>query len=214
MKTLKFDIYDIELINDSTYTIGSADNNFNYDFVYHDNESLEYRPFNHGVKLYKDGQLIKSAVVCAVGGATGISENSVIIDQDNILICCADKLFCLKLPELTLNWITQTDLATCFGVYKADNGIFTHGELNVTRLDKKGNVIWQTGLRDIIVNIDYEKSCFILYDNFIELLDFNSNKYQLDFNGNFINETLSETQKRFDLIDGKRSQRKWWKIWN
>lgn len=214
MKTLKFDIYDIELINDSTYTIGSADNNFNYDFVYHDNESLEYRPFNHGVKLYKDGQLIKSAVVCAVGGATGIFENSAIVDQNNILICCADKLFSLKLPDLTLNWITQTDLATCFGVYKADNGIFTHGELNVSRLDSNGNIIWQTGLRDIIVNIDYEKSCFILHDNFIELLDFNSNKYQLDFNGNFISETLSETQKRFDLNDGKRSRRKWWKIWN
>ena len=212
--TLKYDIYDIELINEENYTIGSAGNNFNYDFLYHDNESLEYRPTNYGVKLYRDGQLIKSAIVCAVGGLTGIFENSAIVDQENLLICCADKLFCLKLPELTLNWITQTDLSMCFGVYLADNGIFTHGELNVTRLDKKGNIIWQTGLRDIIVNIDYEKSCFILHDNFIELMDFNSNIYHLDFNGNFIGETLSETQKRYDLVDSKRNKRKWWKIWN
>ncbi|MEI6124862.1 MAG: hypothetical protein WCQ95_14695 [Bacteroidota bacterium] len=41
MKTLKFAPYDIEIINDSTYTLGLADNNFNYDFVYHDMDSLK-----------------------------------------------------------------------------------------------------------------------------------------------------------------------------
>jgi hypothetical protein len=114
---------------------------------------------------------------------------------------------------LTLNWMTQTDLATCFGVYLADNWIFTHGELNVTRLDKKGNIIWQTGLRDIIVNIDNDQNCFILHEKFIELQDFKSNKYHLDFNGKFISDTLSETQMPYYLVYRKKSQRKWWKLW-
>jgi len=210
---LKFDIYDIELINDSTYSIGSIDNNFNYDFVYHDKESLEYRSSSHGIRLIKDEQLIKSAIVCAVGGGTGIHENSAIIDDDNLFICCADKVFCLKLPELSLNWINQADMATCFGIYKISLGYFVHGETRVTRIDKLGNIVWQTGLKDILVNIDNDQPCFVLHDNFIELQDFNSNKYNLDFNGNFISEALSETQKRFDLIDRKRSQKKWWKIW-
>ncbi len=214
MKTLKFDIYDIELIDDSTYSIGSADNNFNYDFVYHDDASLDYNSSCHGIRLLKDDKIIKSAIVCAVGGATGIHKNSVIVDYDNILICCADKVFCLRLPDLTLNWVTQTDQATCFGVYEADNAYFTHGELQVSRLDKMGKIIWQTGLRDIIVNVDNDEPSFVLHDTFIELRDFNSNKYTIDFNGKVINETLSETQKRYDLVDKKESKRNWWKLWN
>jgi len=75
---------------------------------------------------------------------------------------------------------------TCFGIYKADNGFFTHGEIQVSRLDKQGNVIWETGLRDIIVNIDKADDCFKLHDNFIELMDFNSDKYELGFDGKFI----------------------------
>jgi hypothetical protein len=213
LRKLNYDIYEIEIINEPTYTTGSADNNFNYDFVYHDTDSLEYNSSNHGLKLYKDGQLIKSAIVCASAGATGISDNSVIIDQNNILICCADKLYCLSLPDFKLNWVTQTDQATCFAVYKADNGLFTHGELEITRLDKKGNIIWQTGLRDIIVNVENEKDCFVLRENFIELQDFNSNIYHLDFDGNFIKETLSESQKLSDLNDKKINQKKWWKLW-
>jgi hypothetical protein len=202
------------LINDSTYSVGSADNNFTYDFVYHDKESLEYKSCNHGIKILKDDQIIKSAIVCASAGATDIHENSAIIDQDNLLICCADKIFSLRLPDLTLNWITHADLATCFGIYKTDIGYFVHGETQVTRIDKLGNIVWQTGLRDIILNIDNDIPCFVLQDNFIELQDFNSNKYTIDFNGKFIDETLSDTQRRFDLVDKKDTQRKWWKIWN
>jgi hypothetical protein len=202
------------LINDSTYSVGSTDNNFTYDFVYHDKESLEYRSCNHGIRILKYDQIIKSAIVCASAGATEIHENSAIIDQDSILICCADKIFNLRLPDLTLNWSLKADLATCFGIYKIDIGYFVHGETQVTRIDKFGNIVWQIGLRDILVNIDNDQPCFVLHDNFIELQDFNSNKYTIDFNGKIIVETLSESQKRFNVVDKKSTQNKWWKIWN
>ncbi|MBK9220498.1 MAG: hypothetical protein IPO16_00045 [Saprospiraceae bacterium] len=99
--------------------------------------------------------------------------------------------------------MTQVDMATCFGIYKADNGLFNHGEMSVTRLDFAGQIIWQTGLRDIIVNIEEnrEQDEFVMHDTYISLMDFNSNKYQLGFDGKFISEQLSEQQKRWDIID-------------
>ena len=106
----------------------------------------------------------------------------------------------------------KADMATCFGIYKADNGLFTHGEISVTRLGTDGQIVWQTGLRDIIVTIDSDKDSFIMHEDYIELEDFNRNNYKLDFNGKFIEDTLSELQIRYNQID-KQRQKKWWKIW-
>lgn len=215
---LTFEKYDIELSNDKVFELNSADNSFKYDFVYHDEESLKFQSSQHVIKVFVGGQLNKSAIVCAVAGGTTIHSQSGVIDGTNIFICCADKVFCLSLPDLILNWMTQVDMATCFGIYKADNGLFTHGEMSVARLDHSGQIIWQTGLREIIVNIEENKEQyeFVMHDTYISLMDFNSNKYQLGFNGKFLSEQLSEQQKRWDLIDKKRNQtneKTWWKFW-
>jgi hypothetical protein len=184
--TLNYDIFRIEIENDPTYKIGSNNNLFSYDFVYYDKEALTCQSSNHGIKIYKDSEIYKTAIVCAVAGATTIHDKSAVFENNEIYICCADKVFSLFLPDLTLNWVTKVDQFTCFGIYKADSGLFTHGELQVSRLDKKGNIIWENSLRDAILNIGKDNDCFILHDNFIELMDFNSSKYELGFDGRFI----------------------------
>jgi hypothetical protein len=88
----------------------------------------------------------------------------------------------------------------------------------VSRLDFNGNIIWQTGLRDIILNIEEnrEQDEFVMNETYISLMDFNSNKYQLGFDGKFISEQLSEQQKLWDKIDRNRNQKNektWWKFW-
>jgi hypothetical protein len=212
MKIAFQDNQKIEIINDTTYKTESTDNNFAYDLVYKDEDAGKYQSSNHAVKIFRDGQLIKSAIVCAVGGSTTIHDNSAVIKDHDLYIVCADKVFSLSLPDLQLRWIMRADQATCFGIYKADNGLFTHGELSVTRLGTDGQIIWQTGLRDIIVTVDSDKDSFIMHDDYIELEDFLRNNYKLDFNGRFIEETLSDTQIRYNQID-KQRQKKWWKIW-
>jgi len=209
---IPFQDYEIEITNDTTFKIGSADNTFTYDFVYQDEEVNEYQSSKHAIKVFQDGQLIKSAIVCAVGGGTTIHDNSAVVKDDSLYIACADKVFSLTLPDLQLRWTMQADQATCFGIYKADNGLFTHGELSVTRLGVDGQIVWQTGLRDIIVAIDSDKDSFIMHGDYIELEDFQRNNYRLDFNGKFIDEKLSDAQLRYDQIDRQR-QKKWWKIW-
>ena len=185
---IAYQSYEIELTDDKPYDSKSTDNKFIYDFVYLDKEATGYQSSNHAIKIFQTGQLIRSAVVCGVGGRTTIHDNSAVVKDDNLYVACADKVFSVSLPDLKLRWIIQADQATCFGIYKADNGLFTHGELSVTRLGTNGQIIWQTGLRDIIATVDSDKDSFIMHDDYIELEDFNRNKYKLNFNGNFIEE--------------------------
>jgi hypothetical protein len=216
---LTFDKYDIEVSVDKVFNLNSADNNFKYDFVYHDAEASKFQCSQHSIKVFVDGQLYKSAIVCAIAGGTTIHSESAVIDGADIFICCANKVFSLSLPDMTLNWMTQVDMATCFGIYKADNGLFTHGEISVSRLDRNGRILWETGLRDIVVYIDEEQryqDAFVMHDNYIALMDFNGNKYQLGFDGKFIGEQSSDQQKRWDAFDKKRNQRHqktWWRFW-
>jgi hypothetical protein len=209
---IAFQDYEIEITDDKGYRTESTDNKFLYDFVYLDEDAKKYQSSNHAIKIFQSGQLIKSAVVCAVGGSTCIHDNSAVVSDDNLYVACADKVFSLSLPDLQLRWMVRVDQATCFGIYKADNGLFTHGELSVTRLGTDGQIIWQIGLRDIIVTVDSDKDSFIMHDDYIELEDFLRDNYKLDFNGKFIEETLSDTQIRYNQID-KQKQKKWWKIW-
>ncbi len=207
-----FQDYEIEIADDQTYGTQSTDNNFVYDFVYQDKEAMDYKSSNHGIMIFHGGQLIKSAIVCAVGGGTYVHESSAIVMKNDLYVACADKVFSLSLPHLKLRWATKVDMATCFGVYKSGDAIFTHGEVSVTRLGTDGQIVWETGLRDIIVTVDSDKESFILRDNYIELEDFNRNNYKLDFNGKFIEDKPSEKQIHYDQIDKER-QKKWWKIW-
>ena len=185
MFRLTFGEYDIELEDDSTFRVGSNDNASNYDFVYHDEEATYYQSTNHAIKVFKDGKLYKTALIAATAGATGVHENSAEIIHDDILICCADKIFSLSLPDLKLNWMTQCDDACCFQIFKNDKGIFVHGEICASRIDTDGNIIWSAGFADILVTPDGKES-FIMHNDFIEIEDWGHNKYKLNFDGESI----------------------------
>lgn len=185
MVELEFAEHKIELFDESSYTPNSADNIFTYENVFADEESDIFHSTRHGIKVYKNGAIFSNALICAVGGATGIHKNSAVIINENILMCCADMIFSLSLPDLKLNWMKKVDDATCFQIFDTENGIFVHGELQVSRIDEKGNIIWSASFADILVTLD-SRDNFILHKDFIEIVDWNHSKYKLNFNGEFI----------------------------
>src|SRR5579871_1563272 len=152
LKITFFD-YEIDVTDDATYSKASTDNDSPYDFVYQDEEAREYQSSNHAIKLFRGGELIKSAIVCAVPAYTAIHKHSAVLKDNNLYVACGDKVFSVALPDLELKWMVQVDQSMCLGIYKADDGLFAHGELSVTRLGVDGKIIWQTGLRDIIVTV-------------------------------------------------------------
>lgn len=178
----------VKVINEPTYKFGSSDNDFTYSKHYFGEGATEYPTSKHGVKIYQDDQIIGSCIVIGSGGATGVHRNSSLLDNDQLLLCCSDTVFCLTLPNLALKWHTQADQATCFQIFKQQDNYIIHGELQVTKLDKEGYKKWEFGGADIFVCIDNEEE-FRLESDGILFTDFTKTKYKIDFDGKLIWDT-------------------------
>ncbi|QEC44566.1 hypothetical protein [Pseudobacter ginsenosidimutans] len=139
----------------------------------------------HAIIIYQREIKKASAILQAVAGATSVNSNSVIIDNDSLIIRCCNNVFSLTIPDLNLNWMTEVDWATCFSIHKYKDSYISHGELTVSRIDRKGNVIWSFGGADIFVSL-YEGNPFEMNEDFIQLTDFSGGKYKIDYNGETI----------------------------
>lgn len=176
--------YKIEIFKDYTFTNHSVDNFNHYDSIYLE-ESQYLFPSIYGIKVCENDRLIKSAVIGSSGGGTMINATSAVIENDKILICCSDTIFCLSIPELSLLWRTQADNVTCFEVYKYEDCYIIHGEAEISLLNKEGKILWQFGGADIFVAQDGTQG-FELNDENIIVKDWDNSVYTLDYNGKVI----------------------------
>lgn len=178
-----FGKYRIEITGENDYIVGSADNKFHYDSVYQHPEDVEYTPTTkYGIRVFRD-DIFATAIVTATGGATRVAQDSVIIDGRNLLLTCCNKVFCFQLPSLQLDWVVVADMATCFSMHKYEDSYIVHGECEISRLDKSGRIIWQVSARDIFVNIEDNEPTFKMLVNYIELMDWQRNRYKLSYDG-------------------------------
>jgi hypothetical protein len=145
--------YQVEIYRDETFTKGSTDNLHKYDNEYFD-ESEYIFPTMFGIKVFKNNDLLTSAIIGSIGGGTGIHNTSTIYEDTKLLICCSDSIFCLSIPELKLLWRTKADQATCFQIYKYKDNYIVHGEFEISRLDKDGKIVWQKSGADIFTTLD------------------------------------------------------------
>lgn len=175
----------IEVLDEPTFKYGSTDNSFNYSKHYFGTGAIEYPTSKHGIKIYQDDQIIDNCLIIGSGGATSIHKNSSLLDNDQLLVCCSETIFCLTLPDLELKWKTQADQATCFQIFKQQGDYIVHGELQVAKLDKDGKIKWEFGGADIFVSIDNEEE-FKIENDGILLTDFAKTKYKIDFDGKLI----------------------------
>jgi hypothetical protein len=181
MKHYTIDKYRIDIYADQTFTDSSADNENQYDFLYFEKSEYHF-PSVFGIKIFQDKTLIKSALIGSIGGGTDIHDNSTIIENDRLLICCSDSIFCLSIPDLKLLWRTQADQSTCFEIFKYQDSYIIHGELEISRLDKDGKILWKQSGADIFTTLD-GKDSFVITDKYILASDWGNKKYKFDFNG-------------------------------
>ncbi len=102
-----------------------------------------------GVEVIQEDVITASRLIGATGGGTGVHPDAALICYGGLVVCCADTVFKLSLPNLDLAWRTAADIATCFGIYYLDDDYIVHGELSITRLDRDGKIVWQREGRDI-----------------------------------------------------------------
>ena len=86
---------------------------------------------------------------------------------------------------MKLLWKTKADQATSFEIYKYKDCYIVHGELEISRLDKHGKIVWQKSGADIFTTMDGEQD-FELTEDFIFARDFENRTYKFDYNGNLI----------------------------
>lgn len=170
------------------YRIDISDATSNYEDNLNDLEHLYLSPKNieptsvQSVRLYEKEELLKQVFLGAKGGRTAVWKDTALVNGDQLVSCCSDSVFCLSIPGLELLWKCQADPATCFAIHGYQQDYIVHGELEITRLDSKGNIVWQYGGADIFVTLTGESS-IILNEDHIAATDFEYSKYKIDYDG-------------------------------
>jgi hypothetical protein len=96
------------------------------------------------VEVEQNGRRLSAITLMASGGASGVHAASLAVAESYCLAAIGPFIVRLELPDLSVQWATKADYATCFGVYLLPNEvILSHGELSVARLSACGRVLWQ-----------------------------------------------------------------------
>lgn len=174
MPNLKYDDYDISLVDEPMYTLHSVDNIRTYDreYILSDDSQINSK---HGISLLEGERILRSCILVASGGGTGIHFQSAVIVGDSIYVAVGNVLCSLKLPSLDLQWQKKVDFAACFGVYYLTNEdcLITHGECDISCIIRNGDLVWNKSGKDIFTE------SFEIKDDYIEVVDFNHEKYRI-----------------------------------
>jgi hypothetical protein len=162
----------VGIVNEPTYSFGSGDNLRRYE--QEKNLQEVYRPTSvHGVFL--DDEPL--AVFGAAGGCSAVHRHSALVLDSKLYLAVGDSLVCFALDDRQFCWATVLDPATCFGIYYETerDALISHGELEVARIDKKGNVLWASSGADIF------SEGFRLEKKFIAVTDFDKREYHFSY---------------------------------
>ena len=160
-------------------------------WLYKDSYQIEIRekeahPPQVAVYLYKAEEEIKSIVLTGGGSVSSLWEKSALLDGDRLLITCGNEVYCLLLSTIKVCWHTQVDIATCFEIVPYQDDYITHGEVEISRLNRQGEILWQFSGKDIFVSPTERIPSFTLTSKGIELIDFNYESYLIDYQGKII----------------------------
>lgn len=170
----------IGLVDATSYDPGSADNVFVFKKFYPDAPSDDYRHrCKHGIYVIDDDADLNSVCVSADGGHTGIHKNGYLLENDRLLLCCGDHIFCLRIPELDLVWAVEADTATCFEIFSFEDSYIVHGELEITRLDREGKIIWKFSGSDVFTTPS-GRGDFTLEAGQIAAINWEGTRFRLD----------------------------------
>ena len=210
--TLQHNDFTVELSEDAVFN-QTADSPTSYDKVIQADKDVQYSPTSQlAIKIFNLHNFISSGIILASGGGTGVHRDTALIDDDNLIIRCCNKLFSLGLPNLETNWVIEPDWATCFSIHRFQDTYISHGETSIARIDKSGKILWSYGGADIFVCL-YEGNPFEMHDTYIALTDFTGNTYKIDYDGNSLDYQKSDYHKQEHITVLMKRQKHWWKFW-
>lgn len=147
-------------------------------------DELPNKSFSEFDKLticYKDDSII--SCIGSINGSVYNLGDTAIIESSRLFVCVDNYVLCLQLPNIELVWCVEVDMATCFSIYKLEDDFVIRGEICISRIDKKGNIIWQFSGADIFVNLIDETPELDIKPDRLAITDFIGTKYKVGFDG-------------------------------
>jgi hypothetical protein len=96
MLTFNVNQYAITVVNAASQDL---DNLLGFDALYLNDDG--YKPNSmQSIHLHRDGVPLKSILLGADGGGTGVYDNTALLDNYRVVTCCADTVFCLSVAGL------------------------------------------------------------------------------------------------------------------
>src|SRR5687768_14834786 len=143
---IRTDELEIEIVNEPAYNFGSADNARSYPFTWNRDPTESTMPA-YGVLL--DGEPL--AVFGDWECVAKAHEHSALLLNGLLYIAVAGRIFCLQPKPFELRWVLRADSGACFGVHyhQPSGALIAHGELEITRFNESGDILWQSSGRDI-----------------------------------------------------------------
>lgn len=174
MRTLVLtcDLDKVKIVDEPTYTFGSVDNARRY--RYEIPLVSEERPTSiHGV-LLNDEPIV---VFGAGGGCSTVHEHSGLVLDSKLYLAVGDRIVCFVPLDQRLAWSSQVDSVTCFGIYynPCRHALVSHGELEITRIDEAGEILWSSSGADIFFG------GFRLEVEYISAVDFDGREYRFSY---------------------------------
>lgn len=147
-----------------------------------------------GLVLFKcvneNGVLQESPVNQCLLGATGeitdMSEKTILIIHDQLLVAFADSVFCFNPSDLKLKWKQKVDLVTCLGLYPVGSNFLIHGAFEISMMNIGGNRLWCLSSKG--VSWDFYKGIHSLeleQDNF-KIWDWDKREFCFNYEGKFV----------------------------
>jgi len=199
---LNYKNFEIEIFDGINYTLNSNDVLREYKKIHFKNIGTCHKN-SHTIIIKESGIEISSALIYQFHEMNGIYNDSFILEDDKIWIINYNEIYCLHIPSLELAWHKEFDSHVNIAIHKLKDDIIIHGESEIFRITKAGEIVWSFGGRDIWLNVEEEPEITI-ENNTIRLFDFVSNEYVLDFDGNQIEDNPRIIQEQI--------KKKWWQI--
>lgn len=171
----------IEIAEDRTYTVNSADNRF-YDVILNP-DNCQHRDDYKVLSISVD--LFTSELHIALIGPfyNSYVSNCAILDGEILTILQANVITQVKITAGSIVQHIKLDtFGGNFAIYKVEKGYIIYGELEITMLDFDFYPKWSFSGKDIFVSVS-GKNPFELREKSIHLWDFEDNEYEIDFEG-------------------------------
>ena len=181
---IEYENYEIEIVDDNFYVDNTSKHNYQSKYSGgHKVNGRSYAINKRGIiiKELNNESLFSSILLCENGGRTKISLDLFKIIEDDLLICIGDKIYCLKIPNLQINWFKSLPLGTNYLINSFKEDYLVFGEIGLVRINEAGEEIWHyKGENGIFIPGNGKLK---ISDSVIELIDGNDKKYIIDESG-------------------------------